>query len=212
MSIPKSGSRGKPPTDELPEVVELFEQLAKLKPLSVEFDSAIFRSIGTRYASDGELLSGRGAAIYGGRWNRPGILAVYASLDVITATYEAYQNFMATGFSPANIRPRVMAGAEARLSVVCNLASSAVRRKLGFSLKDLLEEDWQAIQASGEESWTQAIGRGCREVGFEGLIVPSAARPKGKNLVLFPDRLYAGSRLSPIAAEDLPPHPADWPG
>jgi two-component system, sensor histidine kinase and response regulator len=33
----------------------------------------------------------------------------------------------------------------------------------------------------------------------------------GKNVVIFPDRLAAGSTLELLASGDLPPHPSDWP-
>jgi len=96
-------------------------------------------------------------------------------VDIITATYESYQEFLAYGFSLSAIRPRVTAGAMATLSAVLDLTDEAIRRKIGFTLTDLREEDWRAIQAAGDESWTQAIGRGCRSAGFEAILVPSAA-------------------------------------
>ena len=77
---------------------------------------------------------------------------------------------------------------------------------LGFKLIELVEEDWRAIQQAGEESWTQAIGRGCRTAGFEGLIAPSSRnRPRGKNLVYFPDCLGKSSWVRLLAPVDLPP-------
>jgi RES domain-containing protein len=88
------------------------------------------------------------------------------------------------------------------------LTDSAIRRKIGFTLTELLDEDWEAIQASGDESWTQAIGRGCREAGFEGILVPSARHRSGKNIVIFPERLATGSTLEPLSPRDLPPHPS----
>jgi hypothetical protein len=43
---------------------------------------------------------------------------------------------------------------------------------------------------------------------FEGLIVPSAQdRPKGINIVIFPDNLQTGSRIDILGKEDLPDHP-----
>jgi hypothetical protein len=78
-------------------------------------------------------------------------------------------------------------------------------------LVELLEEDWKGIQAAGEESWTQVIGRGSREAGFEAILVPSARHARGKNIVIFTDRLAAGSRVTLLTARDLPPHPSDWP-
>lgn len=193
-----------------PEVVELLRRIADLLARAVPFDGVIVRSASTLYASEPDFLSGQGAARLGGRWNRPRTLAVYGSLDIITATREAYQNIIDAGFSLSAIRPRVIAGAAAKLSVVCDLTDKAIRRKIGFSRDELLAEDWRGIQASGREPWTQAIARGCRTAGFEGLIVPSARNRRGKNIVVFPDRLHRGSRLAVLAERELPPHPDDW--
>lgn len=198
------------PGKDPPEVVELFDRIVELVPRAIEFNGTIVRSVGTKYANAGEFLSGGGAAKYGGRWNQPGLRAVYASLDIITATLEAYQNFLNYGFSLSVIRPRVTAGATAKLSAVLDLTDPTVRRKVGFTLTELVEEDWSEIQAAGEEAWTQAIGRGCREAGFEAILVPSARRNGGKNIAIFPDRLAGGSILELLAADDLPPHPTLW--
>lgn len=192
-----------------PEVIELFTKIAALRPQAVEFTGVMLRSVGTRYASEADFFSGGGAAAHGGRWSRRGILAVYASLDVITATREAYQNFVEGGFPLSAIRPRVMAGARIRLQAVLDLRQRRLRRKLGFGLNELLEEDWKSIQNGGEESWTQAIGRGCRDAGFEGLLVNSARQRRGTNLVAFPDRFARGSKVVVLAAAELPPHPAN---
>jgi len=198
------------PGNEPSEVVELFARIVALAPRAIKFDGTIVRSVATKYANAGEFLSGDGAARFGGRWNRPGFRAVYASLDIVTATLEAYQNFLDGGFSLSAIRPRVTAGATARLNAVLDLTDQNVRRKIGFTLAELVDEDWSGIQAAGDEAWTQAIGRGCREAGLEAILVPSARRNGGKNIVIFPDRLAAGSTLELLAADDLPPHPTLW--
>src|SRR2546426_595983 len=104
-----------------PEVVELFQTIAALFPSAISLDKVIVRSEATPYANEIDFLSGDGAARYGGRWNRPGIRAVYASLDIITATLEAYGNIIEAGFSLANIRPRVTAGATMKLTRVLDL-------------------------------------------------------------------------------------------
>ncbi|HPM81541.1 MAG TPA: RES family NAD+ phosphorylase [Candidatus Anammoximicrobium sp.] len=199
------------PKKDPPQVVELFCQIAELVPRAITLNEIIVRSTGTRYANEEDFLSGRGAARHGGRWNRPGLRAVYASLDVITATYEAYQNFLDYGFALSAIRPRVTAGALAKRGTVLDLTDSAIRRKIGFTLTELLDEDWEAIQVRGEESWTQAIGRGSRQAGFEAILVPSARHRGGRNIVIFPDGLAPGSSLALLAPRDLPPHPSDWP-
>ena len=132
------------------------------------------------------------------------------SLHPPTATEESYREFIKFGFKD-NVRPRVMTGAKLKFRCLLDLTDAKVRRKLGFSLKELNEEDWHGIQIAGQESWTQAIGRGCRLAGFEGLIAPSARHRGGKNVVIFPDKLAGSSYIKPIAPEELPPHPSDWP-
>ena len=195
-------SKAKP--NDPPEVIELFESIAALFPLASGYDGVIVRNVGTKYATRKDFFSGAGAARSGGRWNPIGLEAIYASLDVITATHEAYQNFQAFGFSLTTIEPRVTAGGKVSLGKVLDLTKPRVRSKLGFSLKELVEEDWRSIQASGEESWTQAIGRGAQSTGFDGLIVPSARHQPGKNIVIFQQQSTKNVRISILAADKLP--------
>ena len=195
----------KQPTEpaDTPEVRELFANISELYPVAKGFSGTVVRSVDTKYATETSFFAGSGAAKTGGRWNRVGIEAVYASLDVMTATQEAYQNFIVYGLPLSGIRPRVTAGAEVSLVKVLDLTDASVRRKIGFSREDLVDEDWRAIQAAGEESWTQAIGRGCYEAGFEGILVPSARNIKGKNIVVFPKSLSKSSKLRMIATDEL---------
>ncbi len=181
-------------------------------PRALPFQGSVFRSAGVRYANESDFLSGHGAAYWGGRWNPPRLVTVYASLDVITATKEAYQNLQDYGLGTKTVKPRVMAGAELNLHCLLDLTNAGIRRKLGFSLTELLEENWRSIQDAGQESWTQAIGRGSLAAGFEGLIVPSARnRPRGRNLVFFPDHLEPASWVRLCGKDHLPPHPSTWP-
>jgi hypothetical protein len=45
------------------------------------WSGVIFRSISPRYARTSDILSGQGAYQAGGRWNAPGIYAIYGSLE-----------------------------------------------------------------------------------------------------------------------------------
>lgn len=193
-----------------PEVIELFEAIESLLPKAIELEGVIVRSAGTKYANEDDFLSGEGAGRFGGRWNPIGLKAIYGSTDIITATIEANQNFIDAGFSLSSLRPRVTAGAHVTVERLLDLTDVSVRRKLGFSKTELMEEDWMAIQRGGEESWTQAIGRGCFEMGFEGLIAHSARNPDGKNVVLFPELITAG-KIVILGQDELPPHPDSWP-
>ncbi len=189
---------------ESPEVQELFDRILDCLPLAVKLTASGFRSAEVKYANETDLISGDGAGFWGCRWNPRGIRAVYMSLDPVTATEESYQEFIKFGFKVKNIKPRVMAGARLELRCLLDLTDAKVRRKLKFSSKELKEEDWRAIQSAGDESWTQAIGRGCRFAGFEGLIAPSARHRGGKNVVVFPDKLPEGSFIELMAPEELP--------
>lgn len=186
-----------------PEVIELFEVIAELYPDADGFEGVIVRSVPVKYANKNDFFSGDGAAKSGGRWNRPGISVIYASLDVITTTHEAYQNIDTFGFPMTAIQPRVMAGGKATFGKVLDLTDAKVRAKIGFSLKELVDEDWEAIQANGKESWTQAIGRGCLTAGFEAILVPSVRNKNGKNIVIFADNL-TGNEIKILAPDKLP--------
>ncbi len=115
-------SKKHPKSTETPEVRELFTTIASLQTRAIGFSDVIVRSVGAKHATQASFFSGKGAAKTGGRWNRIGIEAVYASLDVLTATKEAYQNFIFYNLPLSSIRPRAMAGAEVVLSKVLDPA------------------------------------------------------------------------------------------
>ncbi|MCI0335473.1 MAG: RES family NAD+ phosphorylase [Planctomycetes bacterium] len=192
-----------------PGVRELFDAIAACEQRAIPFQGTVMRSVGIRHANAKGIFSGDGAAVRGGRWNPRGIKAVYASQSVITAVREAYQELLRFGFSASAVRPRAFCGAEVSLQSVLDLTDKNICRAIGFTVAELVDEDWLAIQQESDESWTQAIGRGAYEAGFEGLLAPSARdRPGGINLVVFPKNLRPGSRIDIIGKDDLPPHPA----
>lgn len=178
---------------------------------AVKLRTNAFRSAGVKYANEEDILSGSGASFHGGRWNPRGIRAIYASLDPITAVKESYHEFLKYGFASVHIRPRVMAGITVNVKRVLDLTDHRIRRKLRFSLSQLIHEDWQAIQTGGGESWTQTIGRGAKIAGFEALLAPSARDRNGKNVVIFPENVDRKSKVELMAKSELPPHPKDWP-
>jgi RES domain-containing protein len=195
-------------TEPEPGVQELFDAIELRVDNAVAFQGVVMRSAGMKHATAKDFATGEGASEKGGRWNPRGIQTLYASTTPVTAAYESYQSFSDFGFSPSSIRPRVFCGAEVRLQALLDMTDSGIRRRLGFTLEEILDEDWQTIQREGDESWTQAAGRGAYEAGFEGLLVPSARhRPGGVNIVIFPENLRTGSRIDILGKEDLPDHP-----
>lgn len=194
------------PTD----VEKLRKRLASLRETPCPMKSVAFRSTGTKYANETDLVSGSGAAYYGGRWNPIGTRAIYASLDPLTAVREAYQQFLHFGFSPGSVKPRVIAGIEFRCSALLDLTSDRNRRKLGFSRGDLLTEPWAQKQHRGKVALTQLIAIEAVAAHFEGILTCSAQDHAGTNIVLFPDSLHPRSFVRPLSPEELPPHPTEW--
>lgn len=197
-------------TDEMePGLQELLDAIASCLSRAVPFQGVVMRSAGMQLATAKDFASGDGASANGGRWNPRGIKAIYASTTPATAVYEAYQNLLEFGFAPTSIRPRVFCGAEVQVRALLDMTDSGIRRRIGFTLAEILDEDWQTIQQEGDESWTQAVGRGAYEAGFEGLLVPSARhRPDGVNVVIFPDNVRDESTIVLLGKEDLPDHPS----
>src|SRR5436853_7828651 len=67
--------------------------------------------------------------------------------------------------------------------------SEELGTSFAVSERRLLDEPWRQEQESGREALTQAIGRLSFEGNWEGLLVPSAARKDGVNLIVFPANL-----------------------
>jgi RES domain-containing protein len=150
----------------------------------------LFRSASPRYANKDDIVTGAGSKTAGGRWNpRASFHTVYASLDVETAVAEAVQHFRYYGFPLSKAMPRVIVSLQAKLERALDLRDGDTRRVLGVSERRMLDEPWREKQKKGREALTQAIGRLAFEADIQGLLVPSAARRGGFNLILFPANL-----------------------
>jgi RES domain-containing protein len=112
----------------------------------------------------------------GARWNPPEVPAIYTSLDRETMLAEL-ENALAA-FVP---RPRRAAftAYEIRVSIedVLDLRVPGLLEELGVTAEDLAGDDHRPCQrVGGAAAW---LSRG-------GLLVPSARRAGGSNLVIFP--------------------------
>ena len=125
----------------------------------------------------------------GGRYNVPGEFgALYASLEPETAATEIARGLKRRGVDPRSYPEgdwwvyRV----EVSLESVLDLTNSETLRELGVT-EEQLTGDSLLI--------TREIARQARGLGFQGLLVPSAARKGAKNLVIFADRLTESPRV-----------------
>jgi RES domain-containing protein len=149
-------------------------------------------------------LSGAGAAIRGGRWNEPGVEALYMSEQFETAVAEYEQDL--------GIRPGTLCAYEVDVAGVVDLVDVAVCRKLAVTAADL-RCPWKQITFVDKErppSWD--IARRLLGLGAAGVRVPSVQPIGGANLVLWrwndaPERKVEA--LDPM--RDLPKDQSSWP-
>jgi len=171
-------------TDRLRRAIE------KCLPQAIAWKGDLFRSASTKYANKDDIVTGAGSKAAGARWNPPGsVHTVYASLDVETAVAESLQHFRHYKIPVSKAMPRVLVALEAKLERVLDLRDGDVRRALGVSEARMLGEPWRELQKKGREALTQALGRLSYDLDLQALLVPSAARKGGSNLILFPANL-----------------------
>ncbi|MBV9852223.1 MAG: RES family NAD+ phosphorylase [Armatimonadetes bacterium] len=172
---------------------------------AIPFAGICFRNVSQQFANRHDILSARGSAIAGGRFNFRGTFEVlYLSCDVHTCLEETTKAFQRDGFDVAKTLPRTIIGVEVAVSRVLDLTDPTVRRRLGITRASLTGTDWLYDQeVLGREAVTQEAGRLAREAGFEAILTPSAVSRIGRNLDVFPDRLLSGSLCWVVNAERL---------
>jgi RES domain-containing protein len=149
-------------------------------------------------------LSGEGAAKRGGRFNPPGIEALYMSGDLVTAIAEYEQDL--------GIRPGTLCAYQVDVAAIVDLCDPATRLAAGVAATDLACA-WKHIALVLRQrppTWDLAIR--LAEDGAAGLRVPSVHSGEGINLVLWRWNDTTEHRvdvLDPLG--DLPRDQTSWP-
>lgn len=170
-----------------------------------EWTGFTYRSTTLQHANSNDILSGAGSRNFGGRWNPPdSFRTVYLSDSPETAMAESLAHYRYYSISITEGLPRVFVAVNVRLGNVLDLRVGVIRRVLRVSRTRLIDDPWREQNRMGSESLCQMIGRCAYEVDLEGLIVPSAATPKGFNLVIFPEKLSSASTMRIDRADRLP--------
>ena len=128
----------------------------------------LYRAHTPKWAS--QPLSGAGAAMQGGRFNRPGIPALYLSLEIETAAAEYQQ-------TSSLLPPATLCSYVARLSPLVDLRQLRAGAPWDPLWQDW-REDWRALyfdQHVEPPSWV--LSDLVRAQGCTGIIFPSQARP-----------------------------------
>lgn len=167
-----------------------------LSPWSGHF----FRFQTIQFPAGKDILSGTGARHRGGRWNPPGLAALYGSTTDTAALEEAKANDRYYGLETKT--PRLVVAIEAKMGKMLDLTSPGIRRQLGITLAELSGEDWRKLLQSGQESLSQALGRAAASTGASGLLVRSTAVHQAHNVILFPP-LGGSDRLNIIEGDAL---------
>jgi len=154
----------------------------------------LYRALNPVYAR--EPLSGRGAQLYGGRFNPKGTPALYASLTVITALREANQ--------VGALQPTTLVSYDAEIERVFDTRDAAALAAEDMDDDGLADAGWRDQMKTQGEARTQAFARRLAKAGYQGLLVRSfarGARADDLNLVLFTWGAGPPSRLTLIDDE-----------
>lgn len=186
-----------------PSLDQLRVSLKKLVDDALAFSGTTYRSSTPKYATEDDLLNGEGSKLHGARWNPKGIAVVYAADSPETAMAESLAQSRYFGIPVYSAMPRVFVAIEMKLKRVVDLRESHVRQRLHVSNDTMTTIDWRKEVNAGHLPITQAIGQAAFEAGVEGLIVPSAAKPEGFNVLVFPENLKKRSRIQVLNADSL---------
>jgi RES domain-containing protein len=150
-----------------------------------------------------EPLSGAGAEKHGGRYNAPGVAALYMSEEFTTAVAEYEQEL--------GIRPGTLWAYDIDVSGIVDLTNHRTRTKLGITEADLAAPWKRVALIEKKEPATWAIARRLLDSGMVAGIRAPSVQAAGVNLVLWrwndaPERRVVA--LDPLS--DLPRNDRSW--
>ena len=154
----------------------------------MHYQGMLFRALNPVHAR--EPLSGRGAELYGGRFNPKGMPALYTSLSILTALREANQ--------VGHLQPTTLVSYKADIERVFDSRDAAALRSENVDPGDLSDPTWRDQMRERGEARSQTLARRLVAAGYRGLLVRSFAAGAGEgdlNLVLWTWGDTEGARL-----------------
>jgi RES domain-containing protein len=171
-----------------------------------KWEGNVVRQAAPKWMSTPYRMTGAGAVLIGARWSVRGLMpTVYASTDPATLSAEALYKALRRGWQESDFHPLLTVGMYWKLELLLDLREPFTLRALRLTYEDIAGVDWENEQANGREPVTQAIARAVFERQAEGLIVPSARRKEGINIVYFPTHRRKDSIIHVLKPESLPP-------
>lgn len=146
----------------------------------LQFTGVVYRAHHPRWAFD--PLSGEGAKLHGGRFNRQGTRTLYTSLVSITALKEAQQGF------PFKLQePVTLVAYQVDCKDIVDLHNPGVMKALGYSSNDLACA-WEDLADQKQVPPTWLLVDELRKLNIAGILVRSFASgctEKNLNLILW---------------------------
>lgn len=139
--------------------------------MSLSYSGKLFRALNPIHAR--EPLSGRGTALYGGRFNPQGVPALYTSLSVVTALREANQ--------VGNLQPTTLVSYDAEIENVFDSRDEDALAAMGMDAPGLADPAWRDRMKAEGRSGTQIFAQDLIEAGYHGLMVRSFAPGTARN-------------------------------
>ena len=130
------------------------------------YTGPLYRALNPVYAR--EPLSGRGAALYGGRFNAKGIPALYTSLDPTTALREANQ--------VGSLQPTILVSYTADLGPIFDTRNQDGLKQYGMTEAMLVDPAWRMKMLDSLTMPTQDFAGSLIADGFAGLLIRSFAK------------------------------------
>lgn len=160
----------------------------------MRFQGTLYRALNPIYAR--QPFSGRGAALYGGRFNRKGTPALYLSQSVMSALREANQ--------AGSLQPTTLVSYDANIEAVFDCRDETALLDRDMKPHFLADPGWREQMKIAGQARTQGFARQLAEEGYHGLLVRSFAPGANNddiNMVLWTWSADAPNRLTLIDDE-----------
>lgn len=133
--------------------------------MAIRYAGKLYRALNPLFAC--EPLSGRGAALYGGRFNPKGVPALYLSLSAMTALREANQ--------VGNLQPTTLVSYDAEIDSIFDGRDASALAGEGMTAEALAASTWRDEMRAAGEAKTQTFAARLMKAGHNGLLVRSFA-------------------------------------